>query len=377
MDPVTHAALGAAFAASMAPSHQRRLSALVGGLAALVPDADALISSSSDPLLVLDYHRHFTHALIMAPVLALVASLLLWLLWPRLRSVLGARRIYVSALAGAALAAPLDACTSYGTHLWLPFSEAKVAWNLIAVFDPLFTLLLLIPLTLTLLRPQRKTVHIGLLLAAGYLALGYMQLQRTESAVLAHLAASGQHADRLTAKPTLGNLLLWRAVYAADGQIHAVAVHAGPQLRLYAGASATLLADLTAFGVERHADIERIRRFSDDWLVALPNGRIGDGRYAMLPTDIAPIWGIEWNAADELQFVTRHAMTPEQRRLWIAMLFGCEPPAPETSWSLPPRLPSAPPVRSSDRPRPARSRAGSDQRRPFATASSGDHCRRF
>ena len=46
----------------------------------------------------------------------------------------------------------LDACTSYGTHLWLPFSREPAAWNLVAVFDPAFTLLLAVPLWLFLRR---------------------------------------------------------------------------------------------------------------------------------------------------------------------------------------------------------------------------------
>ena len=139
-----------------APSHQRRLAVLIGAAAALLPDADALIQSDTDPLLVLDYHRHFSHSLLFIPVGALIVTLLLW---PWLRKQLSLGRVYAFSLAGIASSGLLDACTSYGTQLWLPFSNEKVAWNLISVFDPLFTLLLLVPLVLTLRQPTRNSVR--------------------------------------------------------------------------------------------------------------------------------------------------------------------------------------------------------------------------
>ena len=34
----------------------------------------------------------------------------------------------------------LDACTSYGTRLYWPFSQYRESWDLISIIDPLFTL---------------------------------------------------------------------------------------------------------------------------------------------------------------------------------------------------------------------------------------------
>lgn len=316
MDLVTHAALGASLAAVVAPAQQRRIAAGVGMAAALLPDADALIQSGSDPLLVLDFHRHFTHALAFVPIGALIAALLLW---PLLRRRLPFVRLYAYSFAGYALSGLLDACTSYGTHLLLPFSEAKTAWNLIAVFDPLFTLLLLIPLLLNLRRPQAATVRVGLAIAAAYLALGYVQQQRVAAHLIEVAAARGHVPERLSAKPTLGNLLLWRGLYIHDGRVHADAVRAGVELRHYPGESAALLA---AADPKYARDVERFRVFADGWLVQTGAAFVGDARYAMLPTAIAPIWGITWDAADRVDFVTSHAMSGEMRARWLAMLFG-------------------------------------------------------
>ncbi|MCE9571175.1 MAG: metal-dependent hydrolase, partial [Rhodocyclales bacterium] len=143
MDILTHAVMGASLASAVASFRndgqqsaamgRRRMAAVAGAVAGVLPDADALIQSGGDALLVLDYHRHFTHALAFVPVGALIAALLLW---PFLKRRMGFATLYACGFA-AYLAHPLlDACTSYGTHLWLPFSQRREAWNLIAVVDP-------------------------------------------------------------------------------------------------------------------------------------------------------------------------------------------------------------------------------------------------
>lgn len=329
MDLITHGLLGATLAATLAPSRQRRLAAGVGFAGGLLADADTLIQSADDVLLVLDYHRHFTHALAFAPIGALLMSALLWFL---LRRHLSFAAIYVYSLAGYGLAGLLDACTSYGTHLWLPFSERKVAWNLIAVFDPLFTLLLVVPLIIALRRPRSHAARWGLLCATAYLGIGALQHWRATDALRDVLATRGHGHEvvDVVVKPTMANQVLWRTLYIHDGQLQVDAFHLGWQVRHYAGETAPLLdeataARLVAGDARRQADLERFRRFSDGFLVADPTrpGFVGDGRYALLPTRIAPLWGLEWSAdAQQATFVTRRELTAEIRAAFIAMLLG-------------------------------------------------------
>jgi inner membrane protein len=324
MDLITHGVLGATLAASLAPSHQRRLAAAAGLIGGMLPDADALIQSPDDVLLVLDYHRHFTHALAFAPIGALIAALLLW---PLVRRHLTFPRIYLYSLAGYGVAGLLDACTSYGTHLWLPFSDRKEAWNLIAVFDPLFTLLLLIPLVLALRRPQRHLAPVGIALAAAYLGLGMLQHQRAEAALRDVVAARGHPAPAVVIKPTMANQVLWRTLYVHEGRLQTDAFHLGWTIRHYAGESAPLMDQAAVTRIvgddpRRREDLERFRRFSDGFLIAdaARPGFVGDGRYALLPTRIAPIWGLEWTTDGNPAFVTRRDLTPETRRAFVAML---------------------------------------------------------
>jgi inner membrane protein len=336
MDIVTHAVMGAVFAAGVASFRadgeksalvRRRMGAAVGAAAGLLPDADALIQSGGDALLVLDYHRHFTHALAFVPFGALLAAALLW---PLLRRRMSFATLYLCSFAGYLPHPLLDACTSYGTHLWLPFSERREAWNLIAVVDPLFTLLLAVPLFLFLRQPGSTAVRWSLLLGAAYFGFSFSQQQRVEAAAVALAQARGHQATQLSVKPSMANLVLWRVLYVHDGRVQVDAFHVGLKLRYYPGTSAVLIdaaaaQKIAAGDAKRLRDIERFRLFSDGFIVqdrARPNF-IGDARYAMQPTAIAPIWGIEWRGAGAAtEFVSRHDFSPAMRDDFLVMLLG-------------------------------------------------------
>jgi inner membrane protein len=138
MDPLTQGALGAAFA--QAGTRRRyevvRDASIIGALAGMAPDLDVLIQSSSDPLLFLEYHRHFTHALAFIPIGALICAGVFYYF---VRKRLHFQQVYLFSLLGYGSHAILDACTTYGTQLLWPFSSARAAWNLISVVDPLFS----------------------------------------------------------------------------------------------------------------------------------------------------------------------------------------------------------------------------------------------
>ncbi|MCC6532197.1 MAG: metal-dependent hydrolase [Burkholderiales bacterium] len=330
MDILTHAALGAAAAASIAPSRHMRHAALMGALAGVLPDADILIESSSDPLVNLEFHRHFTHALAFVPVGAALAAGLVWL---ALRRRLPYGRLYVYALVGYFLAPMLDACTSYGTHLLWPFSERTLAWNIISVFDPLLSLLVLVPLAIAVAKTRPAFARISLLLAAAVLSLGWVQHERAERIAHELAAARGDQAQRLLVKPTLGNLVLWRSLYLDRGEIQADAVRVGlfGGERIYAGERARRLDPARDLGLPPGSrtlqDIERFTVFADALVVRHPRrpNFIGDARYAMLPTSIEPLWGIVIDPAAPgaaVQFETGRRLTPEVRERFVAMLLG-------------------------------------------------------
>lgn len=329
MDIVTHGLLGAITAQSASKAGPIRSAAFAGFFAALLPDADVLIRSDADPLLVLEYHRHFTHALAFVPIGALLASLLLW---PFLRRHLSWQAIFGYALLGYATAGLLDACTSYGTRIFWPFSSESFALSIIAVVDPLFSLILIGGLIAAWRQRNPTWARAGLLLAGLYLGLGAVQHQRALDAAEALARDRGQNPERVQVKPTMGNLVLWRSLAVVGNTAYIDAVRVGLRSsRVYPGPQAQLVdpsiwGDLPPDSLA-YRELHRFYRYSDRLLIAHPRDLhfIGDARYAMVPTETAPLWGISIDPDHPdrpITFEARRELTTEKRRQFLAMLRG-------------------------------------------------------
>jgi inner membrane protein len=334
MDILTHGLLGGTLAQSCSNKNETRDATTVGFIAALLADADALIRSTTDPLLTLEYHRQFTHSLIFIPVGALLVSLVFLLVFKKLGNPLGFRRIYLYAFLGCATSGALDACTSYGTHLLWPFTDERIAWSIVPIFDPLFSLIVGASLLVGLRLRKTLPARIGLFLAAAYLCVGWLQHQRAENAIHAAAQLRGHQAERLTVKPTMGNLLLWRSIYRSGGiyYIDAVRVGAGGAGRIYPGTTVRafdLRHDLPALSTTSmlYEDIRRFELFSSGYLALHPGDLhlLGDVRYAMLPTSARPLWGIRLDlqhAEVHASFETSRQMPRQEIDQFIAMLRG-------------------------------------------------------
>lgn len=341
MDPISQGALGAALPQALARGPQRLLQAgVAGALAGMLPDVDVFIRSSRDPLLFLEYHRQFTHALAFIPVGGLVAALALYPLFKAVsrrqgRESLSFRTLVVFTTLGYGTHALLDACTTYGTQLFWPFSDHRVAWNNVSVVDPLFTLPLLVLVTLAAWKRRRRLAQLGLAWALLYLALGVVQRERAQSAGEALAHERGHSPLQVEAKPTLGNLLLWKILYEADGRYYVDAVRVGLDTALFEGESVKKLEparDLLWLppGSVQHRDLERFRWFSDGWIAVSQDDPlvVGDVRYSMVPNEVEPLWGIRLDPRGPDEHVSyetfRTDVESKQRRVW-RMLFGASP----------------------------------------------------
>ena len=299
MDPLTQGALGAALPQAVNSPRYAASAGLLGFLAGMAADLDVLIRSSEDPLLFLEYHRQFTHALVFIPAGGLLCALVLHRLIGRRRG-LAFRHSWLFCTLGYATHALLDACTTYGTVLFWPFSDARVAWNTISIIDPLFTLPLLAAVLLAARRRRPVYARIALCWAVGYMALGLWQ--RNEAVAMGrNLAAQRGHTPlRLEAKPSFGNILVWKIVYETDDRFYVDAVRATLSPRVFRGDSVQKLdidRDIPWLerGSQQARDIERFRWFSNGYIARHPEhvNRVIDIRYSMLPNELAPLWSIE------------------------------------------------------------------------------------
>jgi inner membrane protein len=330
MDPLSQATLGAATAQSLIKKSDLARIALIGALAGMAPDLDVLIQSSTDPLLQLEYHRQFTHSLIFIPVGALLCAIAFW---PFMRRHMSFKAIWLTALAGYATHALLDACTTYGTLLLWPFSDARIAWNTISVIDPVFTLPLLGFVIAAGVKKSQFIGRLGMAWVAFYLSIGAIQEERAMAAGEALAADRGHAPAVVSAKPSFGNLLLWKTVYEYDDHFWVDAVRAGGDVTIIEGDHVARLNLQSSFpwldtDSQQARDVERFRWFSNDYLAIDSDDPflIVDMRYSHLPNEIKGLWGIRLDpdaSADEhVTWVARRSADSERfEQLW-AMLKG-------------------------------------------------------
>ena len=304
MDLLTQGLAGSAIAQSFTKPQEQRRAAFCGAVAGMAPDLDALIRSPDDPLLNLEYHRHFSHSLAFIPLGALIVAVIIWLVarmrWPF-------RQTYIACLLGYGTHGLLDACTSYGTYLFWPFSSKEVSWSLISIIDPLFTLPLLLLIIFTLWRRRIWMSRLAVIYCIAYLLLGVSQKRDAQLAQYELTNRRNHVPTKSIIKPSIGNIFLHRSVYLYDGRYYVDAVHVFPGLsaKIYPGGEIQALGTKEVLpGIKESTrlakDVSRFSEFSRGYLCRHPvmDDVIGDIRYAMLPTSTDPLWGIKVNPED-------------------------------------------------------------------------------
>lgn len=324
MDPISQGTLGAAIPASVWTAKKYRIAVLLGCLAGLAPDLDVFIQSDTDPLLFLEYHRQFTHALLFVPVGALVVA---GTTFPLTRRWLRFRESYLACILGYASHGLLDSCTSYGTQLFWPFSDYRVSWDVISIMDPLFTIPLLICIVIGLVKRNRVVAWFGLGWCVLYLGFGAIQHERAIHEGRQIAEEQGHTTKLLSAKPTFANLLAWKVIYLHEGTFYIHAIRTGIDIQRCGGITATHLNTSVHYpwldpASQQARDLERFNWFSQDYLALDPHipGRVIDMRYTLAPNRIDGLWGIilDPNADDDQHaryVVTREASAEQSQAL--------------------------------------------------------------
>ena len=237
MDPVTHAASGALAMLAMPQRPATRWALPLAAFAAASPDLDIL--AASGPLQTLLLHRGITHALAAAPLMGLLLAILARPLWRYdTRNAWSFGGVWAFMMLMVLLHIWLDALTTYGTLVWLPFSGERLRLNAVYIIDLLMTLPLLwgiwhglrqekkraqaqgaIPfpfqdtasLTVSDGKPGVRLALFWSILLYPALALG-CQIWHTQQ-MQASLAAQGRDIRQLVVLPDAFAPLFWRALY--------------------------------------------------------------------------------------------------------------------------------------------------------------------
>jgi inner membrane protein len=330
MDPLSHAAFGAASAQWGGGGRRLAAASGLGAAAALLPDVDVLLRSSGDPLLFLELHRQFTHSLAVAPAGALLCAALLhrfvsapWRLW----------RSYLLCLLGYGSHLLLDACTAWGTGLYWPFSSRRVHWDNVAYIDPVLTVPAALLAAWAIWRRRRSYAAAAAIWVLGYLALGVLQHERAAAAAERIAASRGHRPERLAVLPALGSDVLWKTIYEHGGRYYVDAVRAGLTVHGYAGGSVPRLVAGRDFpwlepGMRQARDLARFARVADGYVAVDPAhpDRVVDLRYSMVPNEISGFWALQLDPDAGRQahadVVATRERAPQQAARLIRMIFA-------------------------------------------------------
>jgi inner membrane protein len=328
MDPLTQGTIGAVLPQALSKKNLG-IVALLGFLSGMAPDLDIFIRSSTDPLLSLEYHRQFTHSLVFIPFGGLICALFLFVVFKKI-SPFNFKKTWLYCTLGYGTHGLIDACTSYGTLLFWPFSDIRIAWNNISIIDPLFTIPLILLIALATIKKKNVYSKIALGWAVIYLMIG-MYLHNVAINVGKEIAEQRGHTiTRIKAKPSFGNLILWKTIYETDNQFYVDATNLLFN-KIIPGESIKKLNQEEDFpwlkeGSQQYKDVERFKWFSNDFLAVNPQNKnqIIDIRYSGIPNEIGGLWGVQLNPnkhnQEHVEFVSMRSASIERFKVLRDMI---------------------------------------------------------
>jgi inner membrane protein len=276
MDSITQAVLGAACGEAVLGKKMGNRAILWGGIAGTIPDLDVVSRVFLDhEIYGLLYHRGLTHSIIftilgsllfawiahkdrrwmmmlflttllvffggmaaqaMNPVLIGISVGLAAIMGWRARKMFGKNRKplkedgttlkdwYIMFFLAILTHWFIDACTSYGTQIYEPFSSYRVSFNNISIVDPLYTLPLLFGIIITLFFKKigwRRAINgLGLVLSTAYMAFTFYAKSQVNNVVVDNLKAQNIEYQELVTYPTIFNAILWHTTVVTDSAFY-------------------------------------------------------------------------------------------------------------------------------------------------------------
>jgi inner membrane protein len=119
----------------------------------------------------------------------------------------------------------LDSFTPYGTQLFTPFSDYRVAFNTIAVADPAYTIPFLLCMIILMFfnrKRSRRTwwLKAGIVVSSVYLGFTVMNKIYMDSVFKKSFEKEGIAFHRFSTQPTILNNMLWYGIAESDDQYY-------------------------------------------------------------------------------------------------------------------------------------------------------------
>ena len=170
MDTITHGIAGALLGKALfggddmvtrRPMSRARVVTWSLMLGAIFPDADVFRDMfSRDELLILTWHRSYTHSLVCLPIFALLlAAITRWFARWRKWEAPSFTKLAVIYAVGILSHILLDLVTSFGTMIWSPVKWSRPAWDLIFIIDFTLSGIFLVPQVLAWVYAKREELQ--------------------------------------------------------------------------------------------------------------------------------------------------------------------------------------------------------------------------
>lgn len=272
MDSLSQILLGAATGELVAGKRAGNKALLWGAICGTIPDLDVLAQNFLHPVDALAFHRGMTHSIVFSIILAPLMGYLIKWIHPKNE----ATRCDWTFLAFIALFTHplLDCFTTWGTQLFWPFSDYRVAIKSIFVIDPLYTLPLLITtIWLAFLRKdsakRRKLNFIGLSISSFYLLITLFLKGQANGVFEQSYEKQGIAVNRYESKPSPLNTILWSSTLETDSAYyigHYSFLDQDKEVRFFPFQKNHELLGTFA----EHPKVQKLLKISDGWFTVEP-----------------------------------------------------------------------------------------------------------
>ncbi|TBN18984.1 metal-dependent hydrolase [Hyunsoonleella pacifica] len=221
MDSLTQIVLGAACGEAVLGKKIGNKALLFGAIGGTIPDLDVLVGgllygNEIDAML---FHRGFMHSILFSVLAAFLLGIGVHKLYDfGKRKNTTTKNNWISLFFWSLFTHPiLDAFTPYGTQLFTPFSNYRVALNNIAVADPAYTLPFLICIIVVMFFKRSSSkrslwLKLGIGISSAYLLFTLGNKLYVDSIFRKSLKDAEIGAVRFSTQPAILNNILWYAI---------------------------------------------------------------------------------------------------------------------------------------------------------------------
>ena len=227
MDSLTQIVLGAACGEAVLGKKIGNKALLIGAFGGTIPDLDVFIGRLiyNNEIDIMAFHRGFMHSFLFAVLGAFVFGWLCYKIYDRGKgkNVTVKKDWYWLFLFTFLTHSILDCFTPYGTQLFSPFSNYRVAFNNIAVADPAYTLPFLISLIVLMFFKQNTSkrkfwLKIGVGVSTSYLIFTLINKAYISSVFSKSLKENDIAFLRFQTQPTILNNVLWYGIAETEDE---------------------------------------------------------------------------------------------------------------------------------------------------------------